>query len=116
MRLYRSMFVTLILAAAAAAAVWHFAHVDQVFAWLAAANAAAFLTYGYDKAVAGSKRTRVPESTLLLLALVGGSLGAFVGMEVFRHKTSKGSFRLRFWLVVLAQAALVGAYWFWLRG
>jgi uncharacterized membrane protein YsdA (DUF1294 family) len=46
----------------------------------------------------------------LLLALAGGSLGAYLGMHIFHHKTAKGSFQRRFWLVVAVQAVLVLIY------
>ena len=78
-------------------------------AWLLAFSAVAFLAYGYDKLIAGTERTRVPEKVLLLLALLGGTPGALVGMQVFRHKTTKPSFQQQFWLVVLFQIILVVA-------
>jgi uncharacterized membrane protein YsdA (DUF1294 family) len=49
----------------------------------------------------------VPETVLHGLALAGGTLGAYVGMHLFRHKTIKGSFRLVFWVIALLQVALV---------
>jgi uncharacterized membrane protein YsdA (DUF1294 family) len=84
--------------------------VDPMLSWLAAVNVVTLLLYGYDKAIAGSRMRRVPERSLLLVALVGGSVGALVGMHVFRHKTSKASFRWRFWGIVGVQAAIVAAY------
>ena len=51
--------------------------------------------------------SRVPEMVLHILALAGGSLGAWLGMRLFRHKTVKGSFRLAFWLIVSLQVLLV---------
>jgi len=86
-----------------------------VGAWLVAINLVAFLTYGYDKAVAGSGHTRVPERVLLILALAGGTVGALAGMWVFRHKTAKKSFWVRIGLVIGAQIVLVGAYYLWIR-
>ena len=88
---------------------------DAVAAWLIAVNVVTFLTYGYDKAVAGSGWRRVPERLLLALGLAGGTVGALAGMHSFRHKTAKGSFRLRFWAVVVLQLALAAAYFLWLR-
>jgi len=88
---------------------------ELVGAWLLAINLVAFLTYGYDKAIAGSGHTRVPERVLLILALVGGTIGALAGMRVFRHKTAKKGFRMRMGLVIGAQIVLVGAYYLWIR-
>lgn len=46
------------------------------------------------------------------LALIGGSLGAYAAMRIFRHKTVKGPFRIIFWLIVVAQiAALIWVGW-----
>jgi len=65
----------------------------------------------YDKSIAGSRRSRVPERVLLWLALILGSLGAWLGMQVFHHKTLKGSFQRRFWLVVIIQVAVIILYY-----
>ena len=72
-------------------------------AWLLAFNAVTVLVYGYDKAIAGGKRRRVPERILLGLALCGGTPGALLAMWLFRHKTAKRSFRNAFVLVVVVQ-------------
>ena len=104
--------VALGLTAAVALAGWQSLHLDGLVAWLLAVNLVTMLGYGYDKWVAGSHLTRVPELVLLVLALAGGTPGALLGMRVFRHKTAKESFQLKFWLVVLVQlAAGVGYYW-----
>lgn len=55
--------------------------------YLAAVNVATFLVYGTDKRRAKKDKRRVPEKTLFLLALIGGSVGAWTGMYAFRHKT-----------------------------
>src|ERR1041384_1325218 len=84
------------------------------WAALAGVNASTLALYGYDKAIAGGRRLRVPEAVLHVLALLGGTPSAFVGQQVFRHKTRKGSFQRVFWLTVFIQLALV-AFWFWCR-
>jgi uncharacterized membrane protein YsdA (DUF1294 family) len=84
---------------------------DAVMAWLLAITAVTFLAYGYDKAVAGTGRTRVPERVLLVLALAGGTPGAVAGMLMFHHKTAKGRFQLKFLLVVGVQAGLLALYY-----
>lgn len=83
-----------------------------LFLLLAGVNAATFLLYGYDKAVSGGRALRVPETVLHLLALAGGTPAAFVSQRFFRHKTIKGSFVMRFWLIAGLQViALAG--WIW---
>jgi uncharacterized membrane protein YsdA (DUF1294 family) len=82
------------------------------WAWLIAINVVTLLTFGYDKAIAGSRRMRVPENVLLALTFCGGTIGALVAMPLFRHKTAKRRFRGSFWIVVLIQVALIAAYWF----
>jgi len=82
-------------------------------AWWGAINCAAFLTFGYDKAISGSQHTRVPEIVLLALAFVGGYVGAFLGMLFFRHKTIKTSFQLKFWAVTILSITLTIIIWIW---
>jgi uncharacterized membrane protein YsdA (DUF1294 family) len=83
------------------------------WAWLMGISMAAFAAYAYDKLAARSGWLRVPERVLLLLALLGGSLGAVVAMLAFRHKTRKGPFLLRLLLVLLGQG---GALLVWRLG
>lgn len=85
---------------------------DIVIAWLIAITGITFLTYGYDKSIAGTEATRVPEKALLALALVGGTLGARAGMSVFRHKTAKESFQFKFVVVVIVQVVLLVVYFY----
>ena len=88
---------------------------ELVWPWLIAMNVVTLLTYGYDKFIAGTERTRVPEGILLALAFVGGTVGALAGMLFFRHKTRKWQFQLKFWPIVVLQFVLFIAYWMWLR-
>ncbi len=60
-------------------------------------NVVAFLTFGWDKRQAERHQSRIPERTLLALALIGGALGALLGQRVFRHKTKKQPFRTLLW-------------------
>jgi uncharacterized membrane protein YsdA (DUF1294 family) len=66
-----------------------------------------FALYGYDKAQAVRYGNRVPEVVLLTLGFLGGTLGAFAAMRVFRHKTRKGSFLVKFWGLSLLQVGMV---------
>ena len=103
------------LAIAAAIALALGLRLDALVSWLISINVVTLLTYGYDKWIAGSNRTRVPERVLLLLALIGGTIGALLGMYLFHHKTAKASFQRKFWLVVVVQIALVALYFAWLK-
>lgn len=57
-------------------------------------NIIAFILYGLDKKYAREGRWRIPEKTLLGIALIGGAAGAWIGMQTFRHKTKHMSFRM----------------------
>ena len=56
-------------------------------------NIIAFILYGLDKKYAREGRWRIPEKTLLGIAMIGGAAGAWIGMQTFRHKTKHMSFR-----------------------
>ena len=76
---------------------------------LAILNLAAFALYGLDKLKAKKGLWRIRESTLLLVAALGGSLGALLGMEVFRHKTKHWKFRILVPVFLMLHIAL-GVY------
>ena len=80
--------------------------------YLAAVNLVAFTVYGVDKAKARRGAWRVPEKTLFLLPLLGGSVGALLGMLVFRHKTKHWYFVWGIPLILLAQIALAAWVYF----
>ncbi|MCB8838470.1 DUF1294 domain-containing protein [Aurantimonas sp. VKM B-3413] len=67
--------------------------------FLVAINCAAFLAFVSDKAKAWAGRRRIPEATLLRLALFGGTLGAIGAQRLIRHKTQKEPFRSRLLLI-----------------
>ena len=66
----------------------------------------AYFAYRSDKRRAEAGEWRIPESTLHLVALIGGWPGAFLAQRKFRHKTSKNSFQFVFWVVVLTHQAV----------
>ena len=74
--------------------------------YLAAVNLLAFTAYGADKRRAKKDKRRVPEKTLFLLAIIGGSVGAWAGMYTFRHKTRHWYFVWGIPAILLAQVAL----------
>lgn len=75
--------------------------------YLIAINVITFLTYGIDKLKAKKGKWRIPESTLLLLAIIGGSIGAWLGIKVWHHKTLHKKFKYGIPLIVIAQIAIV---------
>ena len=75
--------------------------------YLIGINVLTFLLYGIDKWKARKGKWRIPEETLILLAIVGGSIGAILGMYLFRHKTKHRKFTLGIPVIILAQAVIV---------
>jgi uncharacterized membrane protein YsdA (DUF1294 family) len=67
-----------------------------------------FAYYGLDKRRAGRGQWRIPERTLHLLELLGGWPGALAGQAFFRHKRSKSSYMLVFWLIVVLHLLVWG--------
>ena len=75
--------------------------------YLLVVNVLTFVVYGIDKRKARRGRWRVPEATLLVLAAAGGSVGAWVAMQLFRHKTQKKKFRYGVPVLFVLQLAVV---------
>ena len=69
-------------------------------------NFVTMLVYGIDKFMAKKGKWRIPESTLLLLAVWGGSIGAWLGMRVWRHKTQHKKFKYGIPVIFILQVAL----------
>ena len=76
-----------------------------VLYYLAAINLVTFLVYGIDKLRAKRGAWRIPEKTLFILPLLGGSVGAIAGMKVFHHKTKHWYFKYGLPLILLLQLA-----------
>ena len=70
-------------------------------------NIVTFLVYGIDKWKAKQDRWRISEATLLMLAVIGGTIGALLGMQVWHHKTMQKKFKYGLPLILLAQIALI---------
>lgn len=95
-------------AAASASGGW-----TVLLVWLAVINLLTFIVYGADKRRARKGKWRVPEKTLFLLPLLGGSIGALLGMRVFHHKTRHWYFVWGIPAILLAQIAL--AVWIYMK-
>ncbi len=80
-----------------------------ILIYLLIINVVTFFTYGIDKYKAKFAKWRVPEATLLLLAVVGGSIGAWCGMRVWHHKTMHKKFKYGVPVIFILQ--LVIAVW-----
>ena len=84
---------------------------------LSAINFIAFAAFGLDKAKARRGHYRIAESTLLLFAFLGGTLGAYAARSAFRHKTRKQPFNSNlFTIAVLQMLALGGLIGWWFSG
>ena len=70
-------------------------------------NIVTFLVYGIDKWKAKQGSWRISEATLLMLAVIGGTIGALFGMQVWRHKTMHLKFKYGLPLILLSQIALM---------
>jgi len=80
---------------------------------LAAMNIVAFIMFGIDKYKAKKSEWRIPEATLLWIAVLGGSIGALVGMKVWRHKTKHKKFYIGIPVIIVLQLILF--LWIWIK-
>jgi len=76
-----------------------------ILLYLIIVNAVAFLLMLVDKRKARKKLWRIPESTLLMSAIIGGSIGSLAGMYTFRHKTKHLKFTLGIPAILILQIA-----------
>ena len=74
--------------------------------YLIGINLLTFIIFGVDKRKARKRKWRISEETLIWLSIIGGSIGALVGMSFFRHKTQKRKFILGIPAILLVQAVL----------
>ena len=75
--------------------------------YLLAINVVAFIMYGIDKYKTKKAKWRIPEATLLLLDVLGGSIGAWMGMKVWHHKTMHKKFKYGIPAILMIQIALM---------
>lgn len=77
---------------------------------IAIINIVTFIIYGIDKYKAKKGKWRIPENSLIGLAIIGGSIGAYIGMRVWHHKTMHLKFKYGIPLIIIIQ--LIAAYMF----
>lgn len=80
--------------------------ITLILLYIGLVNVFAFILYGIDKLKAPKSKWRVPESTLIGIAIIGGSIGAWSGMKVWHHKTLHKKFKYGIPLILVAQIAL----------
>ena len=78
-----------------------------ILGYLLAVNIATFFLYGIDKYKAKKGRWRISEATLLLMAVIGGSIGAWAGMRLWHHKTVHKKFKYGIPAIIIMQVALM---------
>ena len=77
-----------------------------ILGYLLAINIASFFLYGIDKYKANKGRWRISEAILLLMAVIGGSIGAWAGMRLWHHKTMHKKFKYGIPIIIIIQVAL----------
>ena len=75
--------------------------------YLLAINIVSFFLYGIDKYKAKKNKWRISEATLLMIAVIGGSIGAWVGMRLWHHKTMHKKFKYGIPVIMIMQVCLV---------
>ena len=83
--------------------------------YLVIINVVTFLIYGIDKRKAVKHKYRISEKTLILMALIGGSIGALIGMKVFRHKIKHLKFVIGVPFILILQVAIGIGIWYLLH-
>ena len=77
-----------------------------ILGYLLAVNIASFLLYGIDKYKAKKGKWRVSEATLLMMAVIGGSIGAWAGMRLWHHKTMHKKFKYGIPIIIILQVTI----------
>ena len=78
---------------------------EETICYLLAINIATFFLYGIDKYKAKKGKWRISEATLLLMAVIGGSIGAWAGMRLWHHKTMHKKFKYGIPIIIILQVA-----------
>lgn len=74
-----------------------------IFYCFLALNLLTFIIYGIDKLKAKNAKWRISEATLIVLAVIGGSIGAWLGLQVWRHKTQHKKFYIGIPVILILQ-------------
>ena len=77
------------------------------FIYLVIINLVTFVIYGIDKWRAKKSKWRISEATLLKLAVIGGSIGAWLGMKIWHHKTMHKQFRYGIPAIIILQLLII---------
>ncbi len=81
--------------------------VNVILIFILLMSVSAFFLMGYDKSQAKKKGQRVPEKTLWTFAIFGGGIGAYLGMQLFHHKTKHTNFRVGFLMLLMLYIFLI---------
>ena len=79
---------------------------EEIICYLLAVNIVTFLLYSIDKYKAKKGKWRISEATLLTMAAIGGSIGAWAGMRLWHHKTMHKKFKYGIPVIIILQVAL----------
>ena len=79
---------------------------EEIICYLLAVNIVTFLLYGIDKYKAKKGKWRISEATLLTMAAIGGSIGAWAGMRLWHHKTMHKKFKYGIPIIIIMQIAV----------
>ena len=79
---------------------------EEIICYLLAVNIATFFLYGIDKYKAKKGKWRISEATLLLMAVIGGSIGAWGGMRLWHHKTMHKKFKYGIPIIIILQVTI----------
>ena len=79
---------------------------EEIICYLLAVNIVTFFLYGIDKYKAKKGKWRISEATLLTMAAIGGSIGAWAGMRLWHHKTMHKKFKYGIPIIIILQVAL----------
>jgi len=101
--------VALLGSLGAAVALWVFTPAGIGLSWVLGASAVAFALFGLDKRRATRGRKRVPDATLLMLAVAGGAVGGWAARSLFRHKARKFTYTIALTLGAMLSLTVVFA-------